>query len=397
MRLAAAALALVACRVAPAPPRAPAPPPPVADEAPAAPRVTWARIESLDALPDAPPPRGTWRVHLIDVGTGLAILVEGADFALLYDAGTNDPGETPRRVLDHLAAALGPSGDDLCVPPGAAPPPSRRAIDHVVLSHPHLDHASALDLVLHCYDVRHVWDAGRVHHAVFYRDFVAAVARGRGLTYHTAAPPPDDRTLTIKGIDVTVPTTVTWQTFSEGDVVALGAGARFTLLHAEAKAHSDPNRNSVVIALELGATRVLLTGDAESGPRADPSAALGDVEGHLVERHARAIDADILQVGHHGSKTSSRRAFLEAVSPTLALISAGPRRYKGRTLPDPEVLAALAAIGATVLRTDEHDATCAGGPGGCDSWLVTVEAAAPAPRAPRRSSGSTPAATPTPR
>jgi competence protein ComEC len=286
-------------------------------------------------------------------------------------------------VLDYLAAALGPG---------------EQVIEHVVLSHPHLDHASALDFVLHAHQVRHVWDSGRIHQAVFYRDFLEAVAREEGATYHTAAPPAPGRTVHVKGFDVTIPPSVTWQSFSEGDVVALGGDARFTLLHAEAKEHRDPNQNSVVIAVDLGATRLLLTGDAESGRRADPSAPLGDVEEHLVDHFAAELDADILQVGHHGSKTSSRRAFLEAVTPSLALISVGPKAYSGTTLPDPEVIAALEAIGATVLRTDEHDADCPGGPGGCDSWIVTIEGggAGTAP-APPRSSGTARGASTRPR
>lgn len=361
-----AAMAVGPTAVAPAPDPVPPASPPT---------VTWARVVAPADVVASPPPPGTWRVHLIDVGTGLALLVQGADFSLLYDAGSNDPAEKPARVVAYLTAALGPSGDDQCG--GAAP---RRPIDHVILSHPHLDHASALDLVLHCFAARHVWDSGRINHAVFYRDFLFAVAGSPGTTYHTAAPPPKDRTLTVKDLAVTIPPAVTWDSFSEGDSVVLGDDARFTILHAEPEGHADPNGNSIVVLLELGGVRLLLTGDAESGARADPAAALGDVEEHLVDRFAAAIDADILQVGHHGSKTSSRRAFLDAVSPSLALISAGPRSYKGTRLPDPEVLEALTAVGATILRTDLHDHGCelasrlgpAAGPGGCDSWIVTI-------------------------
>src|SRR5688572_19686570 len=82
---------------------------------------TWSRVVTAADVPPPPAP-GTYRVHLIDVGTGLAVLVQGADFALLYDAGTNDREERPLRVLAYLAAALGSSGDDLCVEPGAPMP-----------------------------------------------------------------------------------------------------------------------------------------------------------------------------------------------------------------------------------------------------------------------------------
>ncbi len=96
---------------------------------------------------------------------------------------------------------------------------------------------------------------------------------------------------------------------------------------------------------------------------------------------ALAIRAHVLQVGHHGSKTSTRAAFLAAVSPALALISAGPKKYGGVVLPDQAIVDELEAAGVTVLRTDVHDGACPApqrlgsgkGPGGCDSWVVTID------------------------
>lgn len=350
-------------------PTQPDQPPPTGSE------ITWKRVETAKDVPAAPAP-GTFQIHLIDVGTGLAILVRGADFALLYDAGTNDKEEKPLRVAAYLAAALGPSGDDLCVDGGPAPK-GRVAIDHVVLSHPHLDHASALDLVVHCYDVKQFWDSGRINETVFYRELLSGISRSKPTHYHTAAEVPGDRSVAVKGNAVTM---AHWERFSEGDKIKLGEGASFVILHAEGKPLKDPNQNSVVIAVELGGKKLLLVGDAESGPRKDPSAEVGDVEAFLIEQHAADIRADILQVGHHGSKTSSRRAFLDAVHPSLALVSSGPKMYGKVTLPDREVLEALKTVGATVLRTDERDGDCPvkgriggdRGPGGCDSWVITV-------------------------
>ena len=344
---------------------------------PGAPHVTWRRVMTAGDVPREPPAAGTYRIHLIDVGTGLAILVQGHDFALLYDAGTNDRDEKPIRVLAYLAAALGPSGDDLCVEPGRRVPTGRVAIPNVVLSHPHFDHASALDLVVHCYDVANLWDSGRVNDAVFYRDLIGAVARSPATTYHTAIEVPADHVQSVKGVEATI---TRWERFAEGDVVPLGAGAKFTILHADGKKLPDPNQNSVVLAVQLGAERLLLVGDAESGARRDPSEPPGDVEAFLVEQHAPEIRADILQVGHHGSKTSSRRGFLEAVKPALALVSSGPKVYGHTVLPDAEVIDELHRVGATVLRTDEHDGACDlprrlggdSGPGGCDSYIIEI-------------------------
>jgi competence protein ComEC len=349
--------------------------------APTEPKITWKKVESIDDVPRTPPEAGTYRVHMIDVGTGLAILVQGHDWNLLYDGGTNDPAEKPLRVVSYLATVLGPSGDDLCVGKNENAPTTRVKLDHVVLSHPHLDHGSALDLVVHCFDVANVWDSGRINDAVFYRDFLESVGRSRTVIYHTAADVPTDHVVGVKGTEIKIGR---WERFSEGDTITLGDGATFTILHADAKQKSDPNQNSVVLAVVLGGARLLLVGDAESGAREDPSEAVGDVEQFLIEQHAAQIKADILQVGHHGSLTSSRHGFLDVVKPKLALVSAGPKKYGKVTLPDAAVLQELQRMGAEVLRTDEHDAACPmskriggdSGPGGCDTYVITIAPAA---------------------
>ncbi len=61
-------------------------------------------------------------------------------------------------------------------------------------------------------------------------------------------------------------------------------------------------------------------------------------------------------------------------------MSSGPRRYGKTVLPDVEVIEELTRLGAHILRTDERDDRCpvrgriggASGPGGCDSWVVTI-------------------------
>ena len=64
----------------------------------------------------------------------------------------------------------------------------------------------------------------------------------------------------------------------------------------------------------------------------------GEGENALVSAGA-SLDSDILKVGHHGSRTSSSPAFLDAVSPTVAVISVGQDNRFGH--PDPEVMSAL--------------------------------------------------------
>lgn len=125
---------------------------------------------------------------------------------------------------------------------------------------------------------------------------------------------------------------------SKGDRATLGRW-RLTVLHPEADDRHEVNERSLVIAAEVHGRRALLTGDVESW-----------AEHHLADCCARDLRADVLKVAHHGSRTSSTETFLEAVSPRLALISAGVRNLYHH--PSPEVVERLEDHGARVLRTD---------------------------------------------
>lgn len=201
--VATAASVLAACAgISPIPGRAPG-------DADATAQVSARPIHSPADLQNLTPlTAGDYRVHLIDVGTGLAILVQGHDFTLLYDGGSADDKRglsstlgNRSRLVAYLYGAIGPSAVAGCDPVGdtwdRAHAVQNPLIDHVLLSHPHEDHGSLLDDVLACYDVGHVWDSGAINDAVFYRDFVAAAA-AEGATYHTATAPPADRTVTVR-------------------------------------------------------------------------------------------------------------------------------------------------------------------------------------------------------
>jgi competence protein ComEC len=59
-----------------------------------------------------------------------------------------------------------------------------------------------------------------------------------------------------------------------------------------------------------------------------------------------------LKSPHHGSRTSSSEAFLEAVEPQVVVISVGEDNHFGH--PSPEVVERYAAHGLPILRTDER-------------------------------------------
>jgi competence protein ComEC len=125
-----------------------------------------------------------------------------------------------------------------------------------------------------------------------------------------------------------------------GESFALGA-ARVVVLHPEAPEWERPrvrNDDSVVMEVIFGDVALLLTGDVGS-----------DVERDLIPRLVPA-KTRILKVGHHGSRTSTSAALLEAWSPQVALISCGRGNAFGH--PAPDVIERLTAAGAAIYRTD---------------------------------------------
>ena len=135
---------------------------------------------------------------------------------------------------------------------------------------------------------------------------------------------------------------VAWHRVRPGDTRTID-GVTFTVVAPDSvwvSAQQDANEASVVVRVTYGSVSMLLTGDAEGG------------EEQWIRDHTAdtALRADVLKVGHHGSRTSSSPALLDAVRPRVAVISVGRINTYGH--PSPETLSALARSGAQVLRTD---------------------------------------------
>ena len=305
----------------------------------------------------------SFQLHAIDVGTGLAVFVRGADFTWLYDGGSNDDRGlgTRNRVLAYLQTLS----------------PKVTLLNDVVLSHPHRDHVVLLPDVLQAFPVDDIWDSGRPYDSAAYESFREVIAAHPTIRYHTELQNfGSEPTGTKSGTQLHFNSRMT------AGPVSVGRSATMTLLHVDGATHPDPNDNSVVVRMDLGRYRVLLMGDAGGGDRRTPDSpvASGSVEGQLLACCADALHADVLIVGHHGSETSSRRAFLDAVGAHVFVISSGPTKYNKRTLPDTSVVNELESRGQ-VLRTDLNDETCGsragkvgpgndGKPGGCDNILI---------------------------
>ena len=125
----------------------------------------------------------------------------------------------------------------------------------------------------------------------------------------------------------------------EGAVIDVD-GVRVEVLHAPKNVSlSTGNEASNVYRVSYGATSFLFTGD------------LVEEQEEEVMKKSRRIQSTVLQVGHHGSDTSSSPAFVAAVRPAWAVISVGADNPFGH--PRPQVVARLAEAGAEICRTDE--------------------------------------------
>ena len=128
---------------------------------------------------------------------------------------------------------------------------------------------------------------------------------------------------------------------SRGDIIRLDDRTVIQILSPEEDCDADgksSNNASLVIKLCYEQTSVLLTGDAES-----------EVEDQMLNE-ALHLDSDVIKIAHHGSPTSTGKAFLEAVNPEAAIISVG-RNYFGH--PSDKVLDILEECGVNCFRTDE--------------------------------------------
>lgn len=103
---------------------------------------------------------------------------------------------------------------------------------------------------------------------------------------------------------------------------------------AAENAQRPVNDDSCVIRIDDGKYSLLLTGDAEK-----------KAEAQLIRLRRDRLAATVLQVGHHGSRTSSTPPFLRAVNPEVALASAS--RYNKWRLPARQVVARYRANGIT--------------------------------------------------
>lgn len=248
-------------------------------------------------------------IHFLDVGQGDCTLLLCDGEAMLIDAGDNDQGTKIQRYLQKQGV---------------------EKLKYVVCTHPDEDHIGGMDVILYKFPCETVLMTEEEKDTNTYRDVIDTM---NNRNYQRTQP-------------------VIGQQYSLGD-------AAFTLL-GPAKIGEDSNNNSIALLMVHGSNRFLFTGDAEE-----------EEEEALLECGI-SLDADVYKAGHHGSRTSSSQAFLEAVSPAYVVISCGEGNSYGH--PHAETMNSLRAMGAEVFRTDEQGSIVLYSDGNVDDEDIAVGA-----------------------
>ncbi|MGC5800064.1 DNA internalization-related competence protein ComEC/Rec2 [Ralstonia pseudosolanacearum] len=251
-------------------------------------------LPMLLARAPAPPP-GEFRMVAFDIGQGAATLVETAGHRLLFDTGPRqgDLADAADRVIVPYLRGHGV-----------------QAIDTLVVSHEDSDHAGGTETVM----------AG-----VPVRTMLASLPPGHGLERQA-------RALGIEPAGCVAGQRWAWD------------GVAFEILYPvqvpSDRAAVSSNARSCVLRIANARYAAMLAGDIGRAQEAALIAA------EAPER----LMADILLVPHHGSRTSSSGAFLDAVSAQVAVFQVGYRNRYGH--PHPQVWQRYGARGIERLRTD---------------------------------------------
>jgi len=199
-------------------------------------------------------------VHFIDVGQGLAILVQSGGENLLYDGGNRSHADEVVQYLKNQEV---------------------ETIDYMISSHYDEDHLGGLVKCLDNFEVDHVLGSDYVHTSDLFNTFM--------------------NTATANAITVEYP--------AVGDTYEFGTGS-FTVM-APSGISKNSNDNSVVIRLVNGDNSFMFMGDAEETSEQD------------MISTGMNLDCDVLCLGHHGSASSTSWDLLEASTPSWAVVSCG--------------------------------------------------------------------------
>ncbi|MGY3714266.1 MBL fold metallo-hydrolase [Sutcliffiella cohnii] len=232
------------------------------------------------------------KVHYMNVGqadsTLLQFTVEGEAFHILIDAGNWNRND----VVNYLHAQ------------------NVSHIDIAIGTHPDADHIGQLDKVINTFDVGEVWMSGNTNSSQTFQRVLEAIDKS-GADYYEPR---------------------------MGDEFEIGS-LEIAVLYPKTITEND-NEESISLKITYGDIRFIFTGDASKKNELN------------MMQSGFDLDADILQLGHHGSSTSTDPAFLSTVNPSIAIYSAGVDNSYGH--PHDEVVNLVQNAGIDLYGTDVH-------------------------------------------
>ncbi len=234
----------------------------------------------------------TLQVTFFDVGQGDAVLIEAPNGnQLLYDAGP------PSGALVRQLSRVLPFWD--------------HSIDVAVFSHPDMDHIGGFPDVFKRYDIGAVLESGAHSENGVYDKTEQSII--------------DENSAHIIA--------------RKGMSIILGDGVVADVLYPDQDTtHMETNSASIVLRVRYGTTAFLLSGDLPQKQ-----------EEYVAREFGDGLHSQVLKLGHHGSRTSSSPYWMSAVSPDVAVISAGKDNRYGH--PHKEVLELLTKMKIPYLET----------------------------------------------
>lgn len=242
--------------------------------------------------------------HFIDVGQGLAVLLEFPCGAMLVDAGSQDD-VADRRLIAYLNDFF------------KSRPDLNRTFEEVLITHNHIDHTNSLIHVVENYRVKRYIDNGWTTGS--------GTPRTNLLRKEVKAHKYSTQIRAIKDSEITRLPNKDGLTDSFIDPFDCGTvDPEIRILSGTLSANpgwsvddfGDPNNHSLVTRVDFGAASFLFTGDLEI-------CASDLLLGYYTGSDADILDTDVLQISHHGSRNGTSQSLVDRVSPKIAVMGVG--------------------------------------------------------------------------
>ncbi len=229
-------------------------------------------------------------ITFFDLDQRDSTLIQFDDYDILIDAGDRAYGQDIVKKLNDIGV------DD---------------IEYLIATHPHADHIGGMDDVLLNFEVEHFVMPDVAHTSKTYENMIDIIIE--------------------KDIEVIIP--------EYGDYLIDEKNASLKVISPNIEEDDNLNNYSICLKFDFGNTRAIFTGDAEK-----------EIE-EMILKSGENIRADIFQAGHHGSSTSNTKQFVNAISPSITVISAGEDNKYGH--PHVETIEILKSVGSDIYITSE--------------------------------------------